>query len=81
MKSPIAEQYDSTNLEYYSDLQVMQSAAGYYIGSDFTDHELGGMKVPGTRDTEYFDTKQEAEEMLQTILSAPDPSIYLRGHP
>lgn len=51
----------------YSDLQVLQSAAGYYIG---TIHDDGGFKEPGSRDTNYFSKKSTAEKALAILEAA-----------
>ena len=50
--------------EYYSDLQVMRSAAGWYIGTIYrNNHDQG----PGSRDTGYFDTEEDAKFALQIM--------------
>jgi hypothetical protein len=63
MKSPITRgkpiQLDDG---IYSPLQVMHSAAGYYIGRIFTDKN--GMEVPGSRETHYYPTREAAENAL-----------------
>lgn len=43
----------------YSDLQVMKSAAGWYIGTAY--NAIGGWQEPGSRDTDYYSTKEEAD--------------------
>lgn len=48
---------------YYGELQVMQSNAGYYIGRIF--HNNDGFEEPGSRESDYFATKEEAEEALK----------------
>lgn len=47
---------------HYSKLQVLKSAAGFYVGRLF--RYLNGDETPGSRDSEYFSTKEEAEEAL-----------------
>lgn len=42
----------------YSDIQVMSSAAGWYLGTTY-DH------MPGTRETSYFRFEKDAEEALR----------------
>lgn len=65
----------------YSDLQVLKSAAGYYIGTVYDD---GGFKEPGSRDTNYFDKQSTAEKILaaleQTVEENPgeDPFILIK---
>ena len=44
----------------YSELQVLKSAAGYYIGSLYQDGS------PGTRDSEYFPTEEAAHDALRS---------------
>ena len=51
----------------YSDLQVMKSAAGYYVGTIYTDPK-DGFKEPGSRDSDYFATQEEAEQELKDII-------------
>ena len=52
----------------YSDLKVMHSAAGYYIGTSFThtSGEYEGLIEPGSRESEYFATEAEAQRALAT---------------
>jgi len=45
----------------YSDLQVMRSAAGFYVGT--VKHE-DGCDVPGSRDTGYFPSRGQADAAL-----------------
>ena len=45
----------------YSDLQVLRSHAGWYIGTVFTED---GFSEPGSRDSNYFRTEQEAKDEL-----------------
>lgn len=68
----------------YSDLKVLKSNAGYYVGTQFTG---GGIPYPqpGSRDTGYFATEEEADDLLDKInglaLMGIDYSQYLRSHP
>jgi len=54
----------------YSDLQVMQSAAGYYVGTIYTGED--GFKEPGSRDSDYFSTREEAERFLRAVNTMTD---------
>lgn len=58
---PVEEQSE------YSELQVLQSAAGYYIGTIHTAPD--GFQEPGSRDSYYFPTKEEAQEALNCLTS------------
>lgn len=52
----------------YSKLRVMRSAAGYYVGTMWQEFDSLGctvMECPGSRESEYFETEQEANEMLR----------------
>jgi hypothetical protein len=79
MKSPMVQ-----NASYikpaekvsYSDLQVMQSNAGYYVGTICTGED--GFQEPGSRDTGYFRTRKEAEAALKEIEGGGGE---LREHP
>lgn len=62
MKSLIVESLGPDSEGTYTDLQVCQSAAGYYIGTMFKSHD--GFIEPGSRDSEYFATHKEAQEAL-----------------
>ena len=51
--------------EYYSDLQVMESNAGYYIGTEYYNpKEVHSIPLPGSRDTIYFSTREVAKNEL-----------------
>ena len=41
----------------YSQIQVMKSPAGYYLGTTYNN-------MPGTRETEYFFNEKDAEDAL-----------------
>jgi len=52
-----------------SDPKVMKSAAGYYVGTDFTHPD--GFVEPNTRDSGYFKTKEAAEKHLKEAFGVP----------
>ncbi len=43
----------------YSELKVMQSAAGFYLGTEYQG-------MPGSRESSYFRSEEEAEAALTT---------------
>lgn len=45
----------------YSDLKIMKSAAGYYIGTEYRYTHVSSPE-PGSRDSEYFATSELAEK-------------------
>lgn len=70
MRSPMVQDCDPVNEHKYSDLQVLKSAAGYYIGTIFTngeDDEFPGLEEPGSRDSyDYYPTEEAAKHALNT---------------
>jgi hypothetical protein len=56
---PQSEQYA------YSDLCVMKSAAGWYVGTIHSDPK--GFQEPGSRDTDYFATEKDAKFVLELL--------------
>jgi hypothetical protein len=73
MKSPqvikanyIAED-DKAN---YSDLQVLESSAGHYVGTIYTGEDG---EEPGSRDSEYFPNREEAEAALTAMIAGKLP--------
>lgn len=48
----------------YSDLIVLRSNAGYYLGTLFNGTEF---TEPGSRDTSYLETKSQAELALKVL--------------
>ncbi len=67
MKSPMIENASYINdKQFYTDMQVLKSPAGYYVGTLYDDLEIGSF-VPGSRDTDYFATRAEAEKALAEI--------------
>ena len=72
MKSPMV-----TNASYipekkgYSELKVLRSGAGYYIGTMYVD-PVDGFEEPGSRDSDYFASKEAAEDYLRTIEASGD---------
>lgn len=64
MRSPLVENADYIqDKKGYSELKVLQSPAGFYIGTIYTDED--GFQEPGSRDSEYFPTKRAAEIALE----------------
>ena len=59
MRSPQVERYepDSKEKEGYTDLQVLRSPAGYYVGTMYVAED--GFTEPGSRDSGYFKTRKE----------------------
>ena len=51
------------NSENISPLKVMKSAAGYYLGHSYHDEEIGA-DLPYSRDSDYFPTRETAEDYL-----------------
>lgn len=49
---------------WYTDKQVMCSYAGYYVGTSCWDPDFGGFEEPGSRESEYYETKEQAEKAL-----------------
>jgi hypothetical protein len=63
--------YPDGGVEYnrYSELKVMRSGAGYYVGTSYRDPEFD-FDVPGSRDTViYFATATEAKAELENIIA------------
>lgn len=83
MKSPMIQNASYlTEKTGYSELQVLSSAAGYYVGTTYTDPE-DGFTEPGSRDSDYFRTHEEAERYLKIITAVGDDTaaMVLREHP
>ena len=77
----LADYIEKSEKEKYSELQVLQSAAGYYIGTIYTNSD--GFKEPGSRDSDYFvgkDAKEKAEKYLEYLIKSDD-NDFLRTHP
>jgi hypothetical protein len=49
--------------DYISNLQVMKSAAGHYIGRSYFDSEIGA-ELPYSRESGYYATHDEAQREL-----------------
>lgn len=87
MKSPMVENADYlTNKSGYTELQVLKSAAGYYIGTMYVERDEKGeitWQEPGSRDSDYFKTEEQAKAYLKTIESSSEgiAEIVLRNHP
>ncbi|MDD2731405.1 MAG: hypothetical protein PHW33_04770 [Candidatus Portnoybacteria bacterium] len=64
--------------EKYSELMVLQSAAGYYVGTMYTNED--GYEEPGSRDSDYFRTRNEAEIFLKYTEQSNDED-FLRKDP
>ena len=70
----------------YTELQVLQSAAGFYIGTRYEEKDAEGEVVweePGSRDSDYFTSFAAAEQSLKLLTSLGDDisAQMLRSHP
>jgi hypothetical protein len=54
----------------YSDLKVMHSAAGFYIGTVYDCPDLG--PCPGSRDSGYYSDRASCEKDLADALANPE---------
>ncbi len=80
MKSPMitqAEYISTEEKKKYSELQVLKSGAGYYIGTTF---DAGGYLDAGSRDTHYFLDEEEAQKELD-LLENGKSDLVLRMEP
>lgn len=80
MKSPMVEKARWINRQEkdgYSDLKILHSNAGYYVGTIYKE------MLPGTRDSEYFKTEAEAKVFLATVesLTFEEAAKLLRKEP
>lgn len=68
MKSPmisIADYIAVEDKDRYSDMQVLKSGAGYYVGTIYSNPD--GYQEPGSRDSGYFATEGAAAAHLKAI--------------
>jgi len=79
MKSPMIERagyISSKEKRYYTEMKVLKSNAGYYVGTLFMNPHVG-FKEPGSRDSCYFNTKEEADELLEQLEEGNEDAIML----
>lgn len=76
VRSVIVERF-AADPENYSDLRVLESAAGFYVG---TLYSQDGFTEPGSRDSDYFPTSDAAATFLDAVTRSGDTS-RLRQHP
>ena len=76
LQSPI---YDPDDADDYTDLKVLQSPAGWYVGTMYVD-PITGYTEPGSRESVYFGTPEEAAEFLRAIESG-ERHDEIRRHP
>ena len=78
MESALVKNVDAENASGYSELQVMSSAAGYYVGTSYIDPEFG-FEEPGSRDSGYFKKREDAEKFLSAMKCAGDAAPLIEG--
>ena len=70
---------------FLSDLEVLHSHAGYYIGRMHWSPDYGGFVEPGSRESDYFASKAEAEVALKGSFEprecVENEAMYARGVP
>ncbi len=88
MRSPMVEKAAFVQPEEkgrYSELMVLQSSAGFYIGTLYRHYDANGNPTwtePGSRDSAYFGTEATARTALEQLQGLPElePAL-LRQHP
>lgn len=76
MRSPMIEEATYITAEdklRYTDLRVLRSNAGYYIGTLYQHKNEAGdvqWEEPGSRDSDYFATEAAAQAELELIEAA-----------
>lgn len=66
MKSFQVLKVDPNNIHKYSELQVLSSAAGWFVGTTHKESD-NHLAEPGSRDTCYFGTHAMAQYALKTL--------------
>lgn len=66
MKSKQVERYGGEEQTGYSEMQVLKSPAGWYVGTIYTS-PTDGFQEPGSRDSGYFNTYEEAQAFLEAM--------------
>ena len=69
MKSPMVERIAPEEAGHYTELKVMCSGAGWYVGTGYVDPEFG-FEMPGTRESGYFPTAAAA--FLESVETSGD---------
>lgn len=71
-KSLIVENQDDS--QNYSRLQILSTPAGWYLGTRYCENGYEsdqmtpkGGEEPGSRDTSYFSTRDEAAKLLEEL--------------
>ncbi|MBB5414063.1 hypothetical protein [Paraburkholderia atlantica] len=81
MRSPMVTNLpEIPNKDRYTELKVLKSPAGYYVGTMYWDAEYQTWDR-GSRDSGYFATEAEAAKYLQMVESVENPQEYLRNYP
>jgi len=76
MKSPMvtsADYISDDDKGNYTELRVLQSAAGFYIGTLYQNRDDAGKLLyesPGSRDSDYFPTRESAAAALEAVTEA-----------
>jgi hypothetical protein len=84
MRSPMIETayfIPADEKPLYTDMQVLQSGGGWYVGTYFNNPD--GFIEPGSRDSDYFPDKATAEAFFEQ-LKAMEPKErhkYVRLNP
>jgi len=62
-------------MEEHGYIQVLKSAAGYYLGTLYYDEEMEGW-FPNSRDTGYL-SKEDATDLLESWNNSSAPAVYV----
>jgi hypothetical protein len=74
---------DEAERAKYSDLKIMKSPAGYYVGTTYNAAGREGFDEPGSRDSDYFATEAEAQAFLSRLekMTEDERRAHLRQYP
>jgi hypothetical protein len=78
----IADYLTEKEKSNYTELQVLRSNAGWYVGTMYEEKDKDGNVVwsePGSRDTDYFKSREDAERYLRIMQKGFN--LPVREHP
>lgn len=59
-----------------SQLKVLESAAGYYVGRLYKDRSEGDVWMPYSRDSDYYATAEDADRYRATLTAYDTDTSY-----
>ena len=66
-------------MDIISELKVMHSNAGWYLGRSYTEEDYPNLPMPYSRESGYYSSEELAVSILDVVVERTKGSVYWDG--